>query len=224
MTYKQTMAALKKMGTTQNVKVYKRHGAGANVFGVSFANLKTLAKKIKMDHELALQLWDSGNVDARTLATMVADPSAMNGALAQRWVKDVDYYLLADCVAGVVAKSPVAGAKMKAWMKSNKQYIRQSGYSILASSLVNGVDVSVSDCRQYLKTIEKEIHASANRAKHAMNMALIAIGIYKSALTKPAMAAAKRIGKVDVDHGETACKTPDAIPYIERAIKRRAVR
>ena len=113
---------------------------------------------------------------------------------------------------------------MKAWMKSNKQYIRQSGYSVLASSLVNGVDVSVSDCRLYLKTIEKEIHASANRAKHAMNMALIAIGIYKSALTKPAMAAAKRIGKVEVDHGETACKTPDAIPYIERAIKRRAAR
>ena len=224
MTFKQTMAALKKMGTAQNVKVYKRHGAGENVFGVSFANLKPLAKKIKEDHELALQLWDSGNVDARTLATMVVDNGAMDGALAQRWVKDVDYYLLADCVAGVVAKSPVAEAKMKAWMKSKKQYIRQSGYSVLASSLVNGVDVSVSDCRQYLKTIEKEIHASANRAKHAMNMALIAIGIYKSALTKPAMAAAKRIGKVDVDHGETACKTPDAIPYIERAIKRRVAR
>jgi 3-methyladenine DNA glycosylase AlkD len=224
MTYTQTMTALKKMGTAQNVKVYKRHGAGENLFGVSFANLKALAKKIKVDHELALRLWDSGNVDARTLATMVADASAINGALAQRWIKDVDYYLLADCVAGAVAKSPVAEAKMKAWMASKKQYVRQGGYSVLGSSLVNGVDVSVSDCRSYLKTIEKEIHASANRAKHAMIMALIAIGIYKSALTKPALAAAKRIGKVDVDHGETACKTPDAIPYIERAIKRRTAR
>ena len=224
MNYKQTMAALKKMGTAQNVKVYRRHGAGENVFGVSCANLKTLAKKIKVDHELALQLWDSGNVDARTLATMVVDASAMNRTLAESWVKDIDYYMLVDYVAGVVAKSPVAEAKMKAWMKSKKQYVRQSGYSVLASSLVDGVDVSDSECRQYLKTIEKEIHASANRAKHAMNMALIAIGIYKSALTKPAMAAAKRIGKVDVDHGETACKTPDAIPYIERALQRRVAR
>jgi len=224
MTYKQTMTALKKMGTAQNVKVYLRHGAGENVFGVSCANLKTLAKKIKVDHDLALQLWDSGNVDARTLATMVVDKSAINGALTEHWIKDVDYYLLADCVAGAVARSPVAEAKMKKWMKSKKQYIRQGGYCVLASSLVDGMDVSVSDCRQYLQTIEKEIHASANRAKHAMNMALIAIGIYKSALTKPAMAAAKRIGKVEVDHGETACKTPDAIPYIERAIKRQVAR
>ena len=30
-----------------------------------------------------------------------------------------------------------------------------------------------------------------------------------------------RIGKVEVDHGETYCKTPDAAPYIERASKRK---
>jgi hypothetical protein len=52
-------------------------------------------------------------------------------------------------------------------------------------------------------------------------MALIAIGIYRPALTKDAVATAKRIGKVAVDHGETSCKTPDAIPYIERALKRK---
>jgi len=33
------------------------------------------------------------------------------------------------------------------------------------------------------------------------------------------MAAA--IGKVEVDHGETSCKTPDAVPYIEKALARK---
>lgn len=224
MNYREAMASLKKMGTAQNVKIYKRHGSSDNVFGVSFANLGQLKKKIKVDHALALQLWDSGNTDARTLATMVADSSALTSAVADRWVKEIDYYLLANCVSGVVAKSPVASAKMKQWMKSGKEFVRQCGYDVLASCLKDGVAVSDADCKQALATIEKEIHESPNRARHSMNMALIAIGIYRPALTKSAVATAKRIGKVHVDHGETSCKTPDATAYIERALKRKKAR
>ena len=55
-----------------------------------------------------------------------------------------------------------------------------------------------------------------------MNLALIAIGIYKPTLRKQAIAAARRIGKVEVDHGETSCKTPDAESYIVKAAARNA--
>jgi len=81
--------------------------------------------------------------------------------------------------------------------------------------------ISDTDAEQILETIEKEIHRSANWARYAMNGALIAIGIYKPALRAKAIAAAKRIGRVEVDHGETNCKTPDAAPYIEKALKRK---
>jgi hypothetical protein len=47
-------------------------------------------------------------------------------------------------------------------------------------------------------------------------MTVILIGSRNVALRKAATAAAKRIGKVDVDHGDTACKTPDAASYIEK--------
>ncbi len=50
-----------------------------------------------------------------------------------------------------------------------------------------------------------------------MNMALIAIGLRSDSLEAQAVAAAQRIGKVIVDHGQTNCKTPAAIPYIEKA-------
>ncbi len=49
-----------------------------------------------------------------------------------------------------------------------------------------------------------------------MNMAVILIGCRNAALRKAATAAAKRIGKVVVDHGDTACKTPDAAQYIDK--------
>ena len=37
-------------------------------------------------------------------------------------------------------------------------------------------------------------------------------------LSKKAIAAAKKIGKVEVDHGDTGCKTPDAESYIVKTL------
>ncbi len=45
MNLQEVMATLQSLGTEQNRKTYQRHGSGPEVFGVSFAHLKTLAKK-----------------------------------------------------------------------------------------------------------------------------------------------------------------------------------
>lgn len=217
MTLKEAMAELKKMGTAQNVKVYRRHGAKGDLFGVSFANLGALKKKIRKDHALALELWKTGNVDARTLACMIADPKELTARTADAWVKQIDYYCVADQFSALVAQSPHAITTMQKWMKSRKEYVRQCGYSVLSSLLAKREDVPDELCEELLAAIEKEIHASANRARYTMNGALISIGIFKPALRAKAVAAAKRIGHVEVDHGETGCKTPDAVPYIEKA-------
>lgn len=65
--------------------------------------------------------------------------------------------------------------------------------------------------------IEAKIHQSKNHARYAMSNALIAIGMRSAKLEKLAITAAKRIGTVEVDHGETNCKTPEAVAYIKRA-------
>ena len=60
MSFQETMNALEKAGSAQTKKTYLRHGAGEPMFGVSFATLKVLYKRIKVDQELAQALW--GNV------------------------------------------------------------------------------------------------------------------------------------------------------------------
>ncbi len=218
MDYAKTMAELRKLGTAQNIKVYSRHGAGEDTFGVSCANLGKLAKRLKTNHDLAVALWGSGNTDAMVLATMVADPAAMTGDVADRWVKDLDYYMVTDYFAGLIAKTAFAQTQIAKWMKSKKEFVRQAGYSAFASCLNHDVDISDAACLHILEVIEEEIHESANRARHAMSMAICAIGIFRPTLAKHAIATAKRVGKVDVDHGETNCKTPDAASYIEKAL------
>ena len=57
-----------------------------------------------------------------------------------------------------------------------------------------------------------------------MNSALIGIGMRSDSLERKAIAVARRIGTVVVDHGLTGCKTPDAASYIPKARRYAAAR
>ncbi len=222
LTREQAMAALRKAGTDQNRKVYVRHGVKGDMFGVSFANLRDMAKKIRTDHDLALALWETGNHDARMLATMIADAAKMSAADLNRWATDIDNYVLSGAFAGLAGRSPHLADLSDKWMSAKAEFMRAVGYGSISTALKDGADVSMDTLRGMIRSIEREIHSSANRAREAMNMALIAIGTYCDGLADEAIAAAKRIGPVKIDHGETACKDFDAVEYIAKSRAHRA--
>lgn len=222
MNYLEVMRKLKALGTEQNRKIYKRHGAGEKLFGVSFANLNKLKKQIKTDHVLASKLWATRNADAQTLATLIADPAKMSKSDLDRWLKDIQYYMLIDVfVTNLVRKTSHSQSRMEKWTKSKDGWIGRAGWQLLAQLARNDNELPDAYFEEYLKTIRRSIHGSRDRTKEAMNNALIAIGMRNNALEKEALAVAADIGKVDVDHGETSCKTPDAASYIKKAKKRR---
>lgn len=224
MNLEETMRALKAAGTAQNRKVYARHGVGRSMFGVSYGNLGKLKKAIRTDHDLALQLWETGNHDARVLATMVADPQRLDGRTLEAWARDLDNYVITDAFSTAAARTPHARAKMARWTRSRKEWIGAAGWNVLARLALDDASLPETAFDESLRAIEERIHAAPNRTRHSMNGALIAIGLRSPALRKKAVAAARRIGKVEVDHGETGCKTPDAVAYIEKSLGRRKAR
>lgn len=215
------LSTLRKQGTAQNRKVYARHGVGENQFGVSFAHLKAMTKQIKRDQALAEGLWASGNHDARILALMVADPAAFTAAQLDRWAREVDNPVLAGEFGKLAAQTKHARAKAAKWIDSSQPLIAAAGWCVYCHLAMNDAELGDDLCRDVLARIEREIHAAPNRIRHAMNQALICIGSRNAALTPLALAAAARIGKVDVDHGETGCKTPDAAAYIAKTVAHR---
>lgn len=224
MTPRQTLKALASAGTAQNRKVYGRHGVSEKMFGVSYAELGKLEKKIGPDHELARELWSSGVHDARILATMVAEPEKMTSGEIDRWVRDLENYVAADAFSKLVANSRFAAAKMKKFIRSKREWTGRTGWLVCAH-LANHDDALDDDtCSALLQDIEGSITGAKNRTKDAMNSALIAIGLRSARMENEAVAAARRIGPLDVDHGETSCKTPDAIAYIAKAKARRKKR
>lgn len=212
---------LESLGTAQNRKVYGRHGVRGPMFGVSYKNLGALTKKLKTNHSLALELWNSGNHDARVLATMVADPTRLDGATAERWVSNLDNYVLTDALAKLVGESPVARRKAEKWTKSKQEWIGAAGWNVMAHLAMNDTGLEDAFFAELVPRIEKGIHASPNRTRHSMNMALITIGVRNPKLRKLALAAAARIGRVEVEHGQTGCKTPDAAAYIAKTLEHR---
>ena len=74
MTVKELLVQLKALGTEKMREHNSKYGAGDNQFGVKMGDIRALAKKIKLNHGLALDLWETGNVDARLLAILIIDP------------------------------------------------------------------------------------------------------------------------------------------------------
>jgi len=212
----QTIETLRKLGTAQNIKVFSRHGMGDKVLGVSFENLQSLAKKMGRNQTLAEELWKTGVVDARHLATLIADPNTITEATLDAWSRDITYYLLSDMLAAVVEKTMFVSKKLRSWTKSTNEWIGRAGWSLVANVATHDKSLPDSYFEKFLQQVERTIHDCPNFMRHAMNNALIAIGVRSVQLSQVAIDAAKRIGKVEVDHGETRCKTPNAVTYIQR--------
>ena len=220
----EAMKQLKAMGTAQNRKVYGRHLGDVEMFGVSYANLGKLQREIKVDQRLAEQLWATGNLDACVLATMIADPQQMTARMLDSWVKECPATAgLASALSNLAAESPVARKRVEKWTKSNNEWIgvRRLAHPGLARPRRRGL-VRRRFSRATSRRSRTSIHSAKNYTRYAMNNALISIGIRNPKLRKLAVAAAKRIGKVEVDHGDTSCKTPDAVPYIAKAVAHNA--
>lgn len=217
MTAKQILTELESAGTAQNRKVYQRHGVKPPLFGVSYAHLDKLRKRIKCDHDLARELWSSGNHDARVLAAKIADPEQTDRPLLEAWAGDLDNYVLTDAFSQLAAASKAGRSLAEAWIDSSHEWVSAAGWTVVALQprrFEDGLSALIA-------RIETTIHTAPNRTRHSMNNALIAIGSLGEPWTEKAIAAAERIGEVEVDHGATNCKTPDAVAYIRKSLRRK---
>ncbi len=216
------MAELEAVGTAQNRKVYAQHGAAQPMFGVSYKELGRIGKPLRGDQQLAIELWKSGNHDARVLATRIADPSLMTESLALEWLRVADNYILAEGLGGLIAKSPLARSVSDGLRDHSDEWPASVGWFIVACTAEQADLWTDDELREFVGQICSEINERPNRVRHEMNGALIAIGLRNGNLRRSVVAAARRVGPVEVDHGETGCQTPEIAPYIERTLARRA--
>jgi 3-methyladenine DNA glycosylase AlkD len=214
----EAVCALEKAGSEQTRKTYLRQGATEPMFGVSFGTLGTLMRRIGVDHELALALWDTGNFDAQNLAAKICDPAKMTSAGLDKWARTYSPSRMSGGYVGIVAgEGPHAEAKVPQWLASKNEGERRAGWALLGNLAARSTTIADAWFEKHLREIERTIHAAPKAERHFMNVALIEIGCRSPALRKSALTAAKRIGKVDAVDDTASCQTPDAAGYIDKA-------
>ena len=215
------MAELKKKGSEKTRKMYARHGmVTERVFGVSMADLKVIAKTIKAQQALACELYDTGYLDAMYLAGMVADGSQMTRKQLNAWAEGAaNLQMISEyTVPWVTVDNPDARDLAMQWIKSKKERVACSGWCTYSGlvALKPDQELNLAEIERLLATVVKEINGAQNRVRYTMNGFVIAVGTCVKPLLKQAKAAARQIGAVSVDLGDTACNVRSAIAQIEK--------
>src|SRR5882672_2090696 len=152
-------------------------GAGDNQFGVSRGDGRKLASKIKTNHELALALWKTGNIDAQFLATLLIKVNLLSADELERMVKSVTFTWVADWLHSYVVKEHAdKEALRKKWMESDDRWASRAGWQLTAGRVAKspeGLDLAA-----LLDRIEKEMAAALPEVRWTMNMCLAEIGIH----------------------------------------------
>ena len=224
MTLAEAMRQLESLGNAgvraQNAKSGPMgSGAGDNQFGVSRGDVRKLANQIKSNHELALSLWKTGNIDAQFLATLLLKVHLLSADEMERMVKSVTYVWVADWLHSYVLKEHADKETLrKKWMQSDDRWLARAGWQLTAGRVVKspeGLDVV-----GLLDRIEKEMGTAALEVRWTMNMCLAEIGIHFPEHRKRAIAIGEKLGVYRDYPVSKGCTSPFTPIWIDHMVKR----
>ena len=176
-----------------------RYGIVAKkAFGVSAPALRSIAKEVGHNHELAFKLWSTEILDARILAAFIDDPKLTTEVQMERWVKDFDNWAICDgCCIHLFRKTPFAWKKAVVWSNRKEEFVKRAGFALMATLAVHDKEADDKKFLQFLPIIKRASTDERNGVKKAVNWALRQIGKRNIALNKSAIQTAKEIKKID---------------------------
>jgi 3-methyladenine DNA glycosylase AlkD len=190
---------LKALSNPEVIEGMARYGINpANVYGVNIPPLRSLARELKKDHTLALELWASGIHEARILASMIDDPRQVSEAQMETWVKDFDSWDVCDqCCSNLFDKTPYAWDKAVGWSESSEEYVKRAGFVLMTQLAVHDKKAANEEFLKFLPIIKREAPDERNFVKKAVNWALRQIGKRNRSLNQAAIATAQEIQMLD---------------------------
>lgn len=217
-TLSQVMKQLEAQGDDKVRQRYVRDGAGDNVFGVLLGKIRGLAQALGTNHALGLELWATGNHEARILACMLIDPRVLTEKEARALLEPLSFPTLVDELVGrVLVHAPVAGALQTRWMDGEAELPRRAGWKLLAGRIARGLAKDL-DVEATLARIERELPAAPYRVKEGINYCLVWIGLHLPAYTEAAIAIGERLGRWDTRPIPKGCTSSYAPEWIAAAL------
>lgn len=219
MNVNEILARLKSLGNNTRRAHNTKSGAPDNQFGVKLGDIRVIARQIKTDHELALKLWDTGNVEAQLLATLVIKPQSLSADELDTLTRSTTCAQVADWLnAYVVAQHPEKEMLREKWMKAKDRWAARAGWNLTASRINKGADDL--DLPALLDRIEKELPKAKPEVQWTMNNTLAAIGIHHPQHRQRAIGIGETIGLYRDWPVSKGCTPPYVPVWVEAMLKR----
>jgi len=218
-TLKETLKQLESLGNAAVRAQNAKRGAGDNQFGVARGDLRKLANKIKSDHDLALALWKTGNIDAQFLATLLINVKLLSADEMERMVKSATFDWVADWLYSYVVKEHADRESLREkWMTSDDRWAARAGWQRTAGRVVKspeGLDLAA-----LLDRIANEMGVAPPEVQWTMNMCLAEIGIHFPKHRKRAIVIGEKLG-IYLDYPcSKGCTSPFAPIWINEMVRR----
>ena len=166
--------------------------------GVSIPNLRKLAKEVGKNHNLALELWNTGIAETRIVAAMIDDPKQVTEAQMEDWVKGINSWDVCDQVCmNLFEKAPLAWKKVVDWSGRNEEFVKRTAFSLIACLAWHD---KKSEGEKFIKLFPLIVQGATderNFVKKAVNWSLRNIGKRNLNLNKAAINAAGEIQQLD---------------------------
>ncbi|KAA3614558.1 MAG: DNA alkylation repair protein [Planctomycetota bacterium] len=219
MNVQEILTKLEALGNEQMRKQNQKRGAGDNQFGVRLGEIRKLAKSIKTNHELAKDLWETGNIEARLLATLLVKPKSLSMEELDHMVRSITFVQVADWLnAYVIKRHPEKESLRQNWMASNDPMALRSGWSLTAERVAKSPDGL--ELAELLKRIESEMGTADSVVQWTMNTALAEIGIHFPEHRQRALAIGEKLGIYRDYPVSKGCTSPFAPIWINEMVRR----
>ena len=220
MSIESILRELESLGDPKMRKHHLKHGATGIIYGVKMGDIRKLAARLGMDHARAIELWDTGVMDARLLAVLMADPQKLSVSDLENWVRTGDVDQVADWLQSYLVKGHPEKEQLRpAWMSETHPWLLRSAWALTAGRIASSPDGL--DLDALLERINRELPVAHPAVQWTMNMALAYIGIHHPALRARAVDIAEHWGVFRDYPVSKGCTSPFATIWIAEMVRRK---
>lgn len=193
-TAQEIIAHLRTLGSEENRQGMKRYGIRIDrALGISHGEQRRIGKLIGRNHERAFELWASGIVEARFIASITADPKRFTAADARAWAAEFDSWDIVDGVSDLFVDSDAWRKLIDEFAADEREFVRRTAFAMMAWSVVHRKKEPDETFLSYLPLIERYATDPRNFVRKAVNWALRSIGKRSMMLNAAALETARRL-------------------------------
>ena len=189
------LTKLKSKAKPDNLPGMARYGINTEKrLGVQIPELRQLAKETGKNHQIALELWQTGIAEARILAAMTDEPEKVTEQQMENWVKDINSWDIDDQITmNLFEKTPLSWKKITDWSQRPEEFVRRTAYSLLACLAWHNKTATDQQFTQLFPVIASGATDERKSIQKAISWALRTIGKRNPQLNRAAIQLAQEI-------------------------------